>query len=197
MRTIFMGILAIWATILLSGCTHIELPDFGHKKGAGTVQNASDDRVHVSGVGEGVQSEPIVIRRIPFPADEYARLKTMGNGVVKGKIAVRLNGRTIPGRQTRLYLNPVTTYSNQWYRESYLGGHKMGKADPRLFNYLKFTASDDQGNFAFYGVPAGEYYVVGTVHCTECGGENIRIARRVRVKNKGTVTVSLTKTAGN
>jgi len=192
MHTIMVVLLGIG----MSGCTHIELPAFGNKA-VNSGQGTADGQVQVSGVGEGVQSESIVIRRIPFPADEYAKLKSMGDGVVKGKIAVRRNGRTIPGRQTRLYLNPVTTYSNQWYRESYLAGHKLSKADPRLFNYLKFTSSDNQGNFAFYGVPAGEYYVVGTVHCTECGGENIRIARRVRVKNKGTVTVSLIKTAGN
>ena len=194
MRKILVQILMITMVLFLGGCTHIELPGFGHRSAD---RNASAGSVDVRGVGEGVESEPIVIRRIPFPADEYARLKTKGNGVVEGTIAIRLGERMIPGRQTRLYLNPVTSYSNQWYRESYLGGHKMGKADPRLFNYLKFTSSDRQGRFAFYGVPAGEYYVVGTVHCTECGGRNIRIARRVRVTKGGTVTVSLTKNVDN
>jgi hypothetical protein len=117
----------------------------------------------------------------------------MGDGVVKGTIAIRFNGHRISGHQTRLYLNPVTSYSNQWYRESYLADHKMGKSDKRLFNYLKFTASDANGVFAFYGVPAGKYYVVGTVKCTECGGKNVRIARRISVSGSNTVTVDLSK----
>jgi len=195
MRRGFLTVLIVLLGIGMSGCTHIELPAFGHRSSGKSDANTSSSRVDVSGVGEGVASESIVIRRIPFPADEYAQLKTMGEGVVKGTISVRLGDRTVPGRQTRLYLNPVTSYSKQWYRESYLAGHKMGKADPRLFNYLKFTASNDRGDFAFYGVPAGEYYVVGTVHCTECGGKNIRIAKRVRVGKRGTVTVNLTKKA--
>jgi len=67
-------------------------------------------------------------------------------------------GKRIAGSGTRLYLNPVTSYSKQWYEESYLGGYKMQKADPKLFNYLKFTASDSNGVFGFYGVPSGSIY---------------------------------------
>jgi hypothetical protein len=185
------GIWLTVAAIVLSGCTHFELPYFGRSDTNTTSQSSSVD---VSGMDQGVQSEQVIIKRIPFPADEYEKLNTMGDGVVKGTIAIRYNGQTVPGRRTRLYLNPVTSYSNQWYRESYLAGHKMGKSDPRLFNYLKFTAANDRGEFAFYGVPAGKYYVVGTVKCDACGGKNVRVAKRIRVGSSGTVTVELTKT---
>jgi hypothetical protein len=160
-------------------------------------QNGEDSTVDVNGVGDDVTSQKIVIKRIAFPSDEYARLKTSGNSTVKGTIFVRYGDRQISGHQTRLYLNPVTSYSNQWYRESYLAGHKMEKSDSRLFNYLKFTASNNNGQFAFYGVPSGSYYVVGTVKCTECGGKNIRIARKVTVNGSNTVSVELGKTIGN
>ncbi len=181
----------LFILMALSGCGHYELPFLtGDKKSSDPSSNGT---VNVDGVNDGVSSEKLVIKRIPFPADEYQQLKTSGDGTVKGSISIIYNGREIPGQQTKLYLNPVTSYSNQWYRESYLGGHKMGKSDPRLFNYLKFTASNAGGQFAFYGVPAGRYYVVGTVKCTECGGKNIRIARKVTVKSSGTVTVLLRK----
>jgi len=91
--------------------------------------------------------------------------------------------------------NPKTSYSDQWYRESYIGGHKMQKADDRLFNYLRFTSSDANGNYAFYGVPSGSYYLIGTVKCgTECGYEtpkNIRIATLVTVKGNQVVKKDL------
>ncbi len=179
----------IFGLLFVSGCTHYELPAIPgmHKT------HKNNTSIDVSGVGDDVTSKKIVVKRIPFPSDEYAELKTSGESTVKGTIYITHNGLKITGHQTRLYLNPVTSYSNQWYRESYLGGHKMGKSSPKLFNYLKFTASNGNGEFAFYGVPAGSYYVVGTVKCNECGGKNIRIAKKVRVNGSNTVTVELAK----
>jgi len=139
-----------------------------------------------------------VVARIPFPANEYNSLPTSGDSTVKGVIyLVTATGEKIYGKQTRLYLNPVTSYSKQWYEQSYLGGKKMAKADPRLFNYLKFTTSDANGNFAFYGVPAGKYYVIGVVKCKEkCGfdsAKSIRIAKEITVPQSQTVTIELSK----
>jgi len=192
MRSILkLFFMASFLLFFLNGCGHYE-PSF-LDSAAGTQNENQDGTVDVNGVSDDVHSQSMVIKRVAFPASEYAGLKRSGNGTVKGTIAITYNGHTIPGRQTKLYLNPVTSYSNQWYRESYLGGHKMGKSDPRLFNYLKFTASNANGNFAFYGVAPGSYYVVGTVKCNDCGGKNIRIARKIRVGSSGTVTVQLNK----
>jgi hypothetical protein len=188
-----MGFLKSFALALVllfvSGCTHYELPTL---PGSNNIHKKSST-VDVSGVDDKVTSKKIIVKRIPFPSDEYSELKTSGDSTVKGTIYISYNGHRITGRQTRLYLNPVTSYSNQWYRESYLAGHKMGKSSPKLFNYLKFTASNSSGEFAFYGVPAGSYYVVGTVKCSECGGKNVRIAKKVRVNGSNTVTVELGK----
>jgi len=189
-RPFIRFLLAFSLLLSLSGCNHVELPFFNNK--TSQTQDGTST-VDVNGVGNDVTSQKIVIKRIAFPSDEYARLKTSGNSTVKGLIFVTYNGQQITGRQTRLYLNPVTSYSNQWYRESYLGGHKMEKVDKRLFNYLKFTASNSNGQFAFYGVPAGKYYVVGTVTCSQCGGKNISIARRVTVDGSNTISVDLSK----
>jgi len=67
----------------------------------------------------------------------------------------------------------------------------MTEPDSRLFNYLRFTASDGTGHFAFYGVPSGSYYLIGTVSCgVECGYEspkNIRVATKVTVKGNQVV----------
>ena len=138
------------------------------------------------------------LERISFPASEYNGLARTGKGTISGTIFVNdTYGNKIVGSGTRLYLNPVTSYSNQWYSASYVGGAKMEKADSRLFNYLKFTASDTNGNFAFYGVPAGSYYLIGTVKCgTECGYDtpkSIRIATRVSVAGNNIVTQDLSR----
>jgi len=138
------------------------------------------------------------IKRIAFPEDEYASLSRRGKGTIKGSIYIRdTYGKIVVGAGTRLYLNPITSYSRQWYNESYLGGHKMEQADARLFNYLRFTASNSKGKFAFYGVPSGNYYLIGTVKCKEeCGysrPKNIRIATQVSVYGNKVVEKDLVR----
>jgi len=137
-----------------------------------------------------------VVSRIAFPVSEYKRLAKTGKGTIKGKIYVTDGyDRKVYGKSTRLYLNPKTSYSDQWYRESYIGGKKMAKADDRLFNYLRFTSSDKQGSFAFYGVPSGRYYLIGVVTCgEECGYESpkkIRVATQVTVQGNQIVEKDL------
>jgi len=163
-----------------------------------------DDNVDVSDLDKDVTSgeergeSEQSVQRIVFPAAEYAALARTGKGTIQGYIYLQdVYGKKIYGTKTRLYLNPVTSYSQQWYQQSYLGGKKMGKADSRLFNYLKFTASDDQGAFAFYGVPSGRYYLIGTVTCgTECGYEspkNIRIAKEVYIQGNQILNQDLSR----
>ena len=140
------------------------------------------------------------MERIVFPTSEYYSLPRTGRGTIKGTIYISDSyGSRVLGSGTRLYLNPITSYSKQWYVESYLGGNRMQKADSRLFNYLKFTAADSKGRFAFYGVPNGSYYLIGTVKCGEqCGYSNeksIRIATRVSVQGNQIVNKDLTRSA--
>ncbi len=139
-----------------------------------------------------------VVKRIPFPENEYRKLSTTGHATVKGKIYVTTaGGNRVYGKNTRLYLNPVTSYSTQWYEDSYLGGAKMSKVDPRLFNYLKFTTSNMSGDFEFLNVPAGNYYLIGVVKCgVACGYDkvkNIRITKKVSVSGRGVKIEDLTK----
>ena len=139
-----------------------------------------------------------IVQRIAFPEDEYKSLPTTGNATVKGKIyIITPNGRKVYGKLTRLYLNPVTSYSTQWYKESYLGGAKMSQVDPRLFNYIKFTTSDKSGNFEFLNIPSGSYYLIGVVKCgQECGYssvKSIRIAKKISVFGDDTLNVDLYK----
>ena len=157
-----------------------------------------DGNITESELGMVEETKETKMKRVPFPTAEYNRYSGTGKGTIQGKIYVKNSyGEKILGKGTRLYLNPVTSYSNQWYTESYIGGKKMEKADSRLFDYLKFTASDKQGVFAFYGVPSGSYYLIGTVECgTECGYDtpkNIRIATRVSVSGNNVIEQDLSR----
>ncbi len=143
-------------------------------------------------------SDKTVVQRIPFPVDEYASLATNGSATVTGSVYITTStGNKVYGKNTRLYLNPVTSYSTQWYQKSYLGGAKMSKVDPRLFNYLKFTTSDSNGKFEFLNIPSGSYYLIGVVKCgTACGYDkvkNIRIAKKISVFGNDVKSVDLSK----
>ena len=197
---------------LFSGCVQRELvisqPDIRQSQdNTWGEQTNVEENIDISDLDDNLtENETIITEEIPeqkmeritFPAEEYNRLSRTGKGTVKGAIYVKdAYEKRVPGSGTRLYLNPVTSYSDQWYKESYIGGYKMEKADPRLFNYLRFTAADSNGNFAFYGVPSGRYYLIGTVTCgTECGyssPKSIRIATQVSVTGNQVVQKDLSR----
>ncbi len=139
-----------------------------------------------------------IMERMPFPIEEYRALPRYGNSTVMGRVFLEnsINDERIIKRGLKLYLNPVTSYSRQWYEQSYLGGYKMTRPDKRLFNYLKFTTTNQNGEFSFFGVPAGEYYIGVKLKCAnECGYETpkiIRVVKEVSV-GYGTTEVELTK----
>ncbi len=194
--------------LLFTGCVERELLVEPKDSGSNTwAEQTNVNDVDTSDLDENLSETETMIseesnnvrkKRVPFPVSEYSHLSSSGKATIKGTIYVRdLNGEKVLGSGTRLYLNPLTSYSKQWYRESYIGGQKMEKADARLFNYLKFTASNSNGEFAFYGVPTGSYYLIGTVKCaSECGydkSKNIRIAIQVSVHGSQVLEQDLTK----
>ena len=139
-----------------------------------------------------------VMDRMPFPLDEYRALKKIGRSTVSGRVYITnsINDKEIIGKGLKLYLNPVTSYSTQWYNESYLSGYKMSKVDKRLYNYLKFSRSNSNGKFDFFGIPKGKYYLIGSMMCgKECGlssPEKIRLVKEIYV-GSGVTKVDLTK----
>ena len=214
-RQFYIGSLLLLALFLFTAC--VGQPDLQQSQSAeksvlwaeNTNPDADeDDSVDVSDLdkdvssteqaGQPMQQAAQTMPRIPFPVAEYNALARTGKGTIQGHIYLMdAYGTRISGAKTRLYLNPVTSYSRQWYEQSYIGGKKMGKADSRLFNYLKFTASDDQGTFAFYGVPSGKYYLIGTVSCgSECGyasPRSIRIAKEVEILGNQVLNADLSR----
>ena len=198
-----MIIMSLMAIFLFTGCVQTDVnlnanKNFWSSSSSVDDVDISDDNLTENEMMISEDGGENKMARIAFPESEYYRLARTGKGTIKGTIYVKdYYDRPILGASTRLYLNPVTSYSEQWYQQSYLGGYEMQEADPRLFNYLKFTASDQNGKFAFYGVPSGSYYLIGTVKCgEECGYDstkNIRIATKVSVYGNQIVEQDLTR----
>ena len=139
------------------------------------------------------------MQRMAFPVEEYSHISKRGYSTVSGSIYVENSnsGEKIMGQKVKLWLNPVTSYSNQWYQQDYLGGYKLSKIDKRIFNYMKLEYSKSNGSFRFSGVPRGDYYLVGSVNCTEACGlsakdTKVRLVKRISV-GSGVTHIDLMK----
>ena len=142
-----------------------------------------------------------LVSRMPFPEQEYQALPTSGNAIVKGQAFLKTRGgdvKTAAGNA--VILNPVTSYSKEWYAKEYLGGVPLEPPDHRLWNYVKKQVADASGRFTFKSVPAGDYFVT-TVVTWEAptgygGGLQIQggsVTRRITVKDGDELDVIVTR----
>lgn len=106
-----------------------------------------------------------VIERVPFPEAEYAVLPKQGTGAVTGQVFMKTVGGDVKfGAGSDVYMLPVTSYTTQWYVESYLGGKALQEPDPRAKQGQLVTQADGTGAFTFTDVPPGKYYLSSTVN---------------------------------
>lgn len=102
--------------------------------------------------------------RMEFPLYEYEQLAKAGTASVSGQAFLKTRGgdvKTAAGNE--VILNPVTSYSMEWYIKAYTQGALLVMPDPRLVDYQKRTTADGSGRFSFKGVPPGEYFVTAPV----------------------------------
>jgi hypothetical protein len=141
--------------------------------------------------------------RMPFPEAEYSTLPKSGTGTatVRGQAFLKTRGgdvKTAAGNQ--VFLNPVTSYSIEWYEKSYLPNRPIQDADTRVVNYIPTQIADGSGHFVFKNVPAGEYFVSTNVTWEAPTGyqgalqvQGGRVAKRIKVSATEEVEVIVTK----
>lgn len=140
-----------------------------------------------NGIRAGSELNGEMMERMAFPEDEYRGLKKIGRSTVSGRVYLynSVNDEKITKGRVKLLLNPVTSYSREWYEQSYLGGYKLSPVDKRINNYLRVEYSIDDGTFRFFGVPRGSYYLIGQISCAEeCGfssTQHIRLVKEISV----------------
>lgn len=104
------------------------------------------------------------VPRAPFPAAEYDALPKTGSGSLTGQVFMRTVGGDVKfGAGSDVHLQPVTSYSQQWYDVNYLGGQPLSAPDSRASQGLLTTQADGNGNFSFSNVPPGKYFLSSTV----------------------------------
>jgi hypothetical protein len=103
-------------------------------------------------------------RLTQFIEEEYTPYAGEGTASVYGEAFPRLrNGGVMRGAGCRVHLNPVTTYSTEWYERSVIAGQVLTPVDNRVRPYHRETIADGDGKFEFEKLPAGEYYLACSI----------------------------------
>jgi hypothetical protein len=103
-------------------------------------------------------------RLVSFNSAEYAPYDRPGTGVIFGQVFLRTQaGEVRYGAGSEVYLDPVTSYSTEWWTRAVVGGRHLEPADAKALAYRKTSVADGEGRFVFPDLPAGEYYVVSSV----------------------------------
>jgi hypothetical protein len=141
------------------------------------------------------------VSRIPFPEAEYARFQVPGSGVIRGRVyIIAQGGDAVVAKENRVILNPVTSYSLQWYEGARLK-HPMEDPDPRLRSYVREVVADAEGRFEIDNVPAGDYFLSAPLaweapwpvrRNSSIMPQGGFIVQKVTVKEGGTIDVPLT-----
>ncbi|MBD3895141.1 carboxypeptidase regulatory-like domain-containing protein [Halomonas sp. ML-15] len=174
------------AGLAASGCQLID-----------TTPGPPPERIEVTDVGTDAERAPDegpppgrVAREVAFPEAEYAALEKQGSASISGRLTLDTASGTVVGRNSRVSVAPVTTYSAE-AAEKALAGQAVEPADPRAQAYTHQASTDDDGRFTVNGLPAGDYYVSGSV--TPADGRPRIIINQVSVSNGQRVNVNLSR----
>lgn len=160
--------------------------------GCESIQKMADNLPGMSSAGT-VDSEPTVKRQVPFPVETYAALPKTGTATIKGRLAYQLtSGQTVYGNREKVSIAPATEYSAE-AADRALAGQRVEPADPRAQAYTHMTTTDANGYFTATDIPAGTFYVAGTVALPNGQGRSPFILKQVRVKEGGSVNVTLSR----
>ena len=139
--------------------------------------------------------EPVA-RKAQFNEAEYEHYATTGKAVIAGKACFTLaDGTEKCFAGVDVFINPVTTYSTEWYERGWAGREFLANPDARAVKYNKKVRTDKDGSYRFENLPAGAYYV-GAVVCEPDSkdAKSCKIARyAAKVKMKNSVKPTLLK----
>ena len=116
-------------------------------------------------------AQQLVQRSKVFREADFQGFDRHGSGSVVGRAYVQTSEEDPrPGDRYNIDLVPVNAYTNEMVNVLMSQNNRMPPVDPRFLKYRRREVMDINGNFAFHGVPSGEYWVATR---TEWGGEEI------------------------
>lgn len=134
-------------------------------------------------------------RQAQFIEDEYLPSTKPGIGKLTGQAFTKTRGGDVKyAAGNTIVLNPVTTYSTEWFTVNTKQNIPISPADQRAFKYVRTVTADGMGNFEFTGLPAGEYYVATGIFWEVPGPNGLtstgsNVGEKVVIKDGETVKV--------
>ena len=116
--------------------------------------------------GTCTKCPPVWKRTVPFDINEYKPYDTVGALTLSGNVCDALPKGVKCPTNTTVFINPKTSYSDEWWTKHWNGSFGITKPDEQALKYNKKTTADDKGNFSFTNLPAGSYYI-GAEVCTK------------------------------
>jgi hypothetical protein len=108
---------------------------------------------------------PSIHRRVQTVNEaEYTPYMGEGTASISGQAFLKTRGGDVKyGAGEAVVLQPVTTYSKEWWTVSIESGKRMSEPDPRAAAATRSVTADGEGRFKFEKLPAGEYYIACSV----------------------------------
>ena len=107
-------------------------------------------------------------RQVVLDEKEYAPYDVKGTAVIEGRLCTKnAEGKEVCPAGQRVILNPVTTYSKEWF-EAWKTMKCLEPPHPTALKHNRLTATDEKGNFKFDNLAPGKYFVAAEI-CVPCG----------------------------
>lgn len=155
------------------------------------------------GAGLTMSGCATTIKRPAFPVSEYEGLQKTGTNTITGQAFLKTrSGEVKFAAGNEITLNPVTSYSEQWYSTLATVQNdpfkKLEASDPRIEAYIKTTIADGSGRFKFSDVPDGAYFVTTKITWEVASGAIPTVTggvvtKRVQVKDGQSIDIIVTQ----
>jgi hypothetical protein len=101
-----------------------------------------------------------VQRNAVFIESEYEPYKGKGTASIAGQAFAKTRAGDVKyAAGNTIFLNPVTSYSTEFFNILVQQQQIPSPPDPRIYHYNRQTIADGNGNFEFKNLPPGEYYI--------------------------------------
>jgi hypothetical protein len=139
--------------------------------------------------------------RVPFPESELTGVQLKGDKTVKGRVFLidQLEEEQI-GAGNEVTLEPVSSYSDQWYEVTCLNNRSLKKVDPRYEKYVKRVTADAEGKYVLKDIAPGKYYLSSPFYweALDCSAKLLKtkvlISKKIIIKSDNSIVeIPLTK----
>lgn len=105
------------------------------------------------------------VRKATFIEEEYAKYRAPGTCTITGQAFLKTRGGDVKfGAGNEVHLNPVTSYSTEWYTSFIQQGRLLEDPDSRAMPFHKVVRADGNGRFKFTDLPPGDYYLACPIY---------------------------------